>query len=461
LIDPSWTRLALDFILAYWPYLSIAGLAAISAGMYRRLQASEMSSSAEKEQTFFLVILYIFMKSGKTVLTAFREAAMRKRYIKHLSDVSSFLVRESEKKTLAEGLRSYVHPSREFTLLLGSLGEDLESGFGVVEKVEKLIEQAISRESDRWRRYVDSVETLGEVVVSVILLIPLIYVVGGLLGGFPLIYSVVIAVAAAAVLYVVSSASEPLHLIDLPRNIVVISTAVIFVFGGVLAMSLLGFMPVLLGMVAGFATLVWGLFVHFRYVRRAVAEGEAAFLLLDGVAARLRAGYPLGRSLEAVVDPRYKRYAHSIAHGLEITPLNRFMALAMETVKVARLGGLGAEALSLLARLALTIYLSFTGARARMKLYTALAIASGAAIVAVSAITLTPFTGLPAEVSSEIQRLVAVPSIEPVLPLAMLVSYVLGVTVGRIEDQTVAACWRAGAGVIATLMVYSIASAFV
>lgn len=461
MLDTSVTRSILDFVLVYWPYLSMAGLAATVIGLYGRLQESEKSSSAEKEQTFFLVILYVFLKSGKTMLQSLREAASRRRYIKHLSEVSSFLVRESERRTLADGLKQYVHPSREFTLLLGSLGEDLESGFGVVEKVEKLIEQAISRESDRWKRYVDSVETLGEVVVSVILLIPLIYVVGGLLGGFPLIYSVVIAIAAAAVLYVVSSASEPLHLVDLPRSITFISTAVIFVFGGVLATSLLGFMPVLLGVVAGVATLVWGLFVHFMYVRRAVAEGEASFLLLDGVAARLRAGYPLGRSLEAVADPRYKRYAMAIAHGLEINPYNRFMALAMETVKIARLGGLGAEALSLLARLALSIYLSFTGARARMKLYTALAIASGAAIIAVSAITLAPFTGLPQDVATEVQRLIAVPSIEPVLPLAMLVSYVLGVVVGRIEDQTIAACWRAGAGVLATLLVYSIASAFV
>jgi hypothetical protein len=126
----------------------------------------------------------------------------------------------------------------------------------------------------------------------------------------------------------------------------------------------------------------WGLFVHFVYVRRAVAEGEAAFLLLDGVAARLRAGYPIGKSLEGVADPRYARYAKAVARGLELKPLNRFMRLSIETVKLARLGGLGAEAIALMSRLAIAIYLSFTNARARMKLYDALAIASGAAIVA-------------------------------------------------------------------------------
>ncbi|MEM1965614.1 MAG: type II secretion system F family protein [Candidatus Caldarchaeum sp.] len=449
------------FLVSYWPYLSVAALLLVVVVFYRRFVESERSAAAEREQTLFLTFLYVLVKSGRTVLQAFREAASKKEYMKHLSSVASYLVRDSESRTLSESMRRYVHPSREFTLLVGSLGQDLESGFGVVEKLEKLIEQAISRESDRWRRYIDSVETLGEAVVAVILLIPLIYIVGSLLGGFPLVYTVVIAVAAAAVFYVVSSAAEPLHLVDLPWPVVVNSTALALGLGAVLAIGFLNVSTVLLGLVVGVVSLVWGLFVHFRYVRRAVSEGEGAFLLLDSVAARLRAGYPIGRSLEAVADPRFSRYALSVARGLSYRPLNRFMALAMETVRVARLGGLGAEALSLLARLALAIHLSFTGARARMKLYTGLAIGSGAAIIAVSAIVVLPFTTLPPELSAEILKFIVIPTLEPVLPLAMMVSYVLGIAVGKVEDQTIAATWRAGAGVLACIIAYFIASPLV
>jgi hypothetical protein len=215
-----------------------------------------------------------------------------------------------------------------------------------------------------------------------------------------------------------------------------------------------------LAAVAGFLLLGWGLFIHFVYVRRAVAEGEAAFLLLDGVGARLRAGYPIGRSLEGVVDPRYARYAKAVARGLELRPLNRFMRLSIETVKLARLGGLGAEAIGLMSRLAIAIYLSFTNARARMKLYDALAIASGAAIVAVSFFAIQPFTTLPPEVSGEIQRLLITPSLDIVIPSAVLVAYALGVVVGKTEDQTVAATWRAGAGILTTLAAYYVAASF-
>lgn len=450
-----------SFIVSYWPYISVAAILLATAGLYRRIQDSERRSNAEKEQTFFLTLLYIFIKSGKTMLQSLKEAASRREYLRQLAQVASYLVRDAESRTLAKSMKKYVHPSREFTLLLGSLAEDLDSGFGLVEKIEKLIEQTISRETERWKRYIDTVETLGEVIVSVILLIPLIYIVGGILGGFPLVYSIVIAVAAAAAFYVLTSANEPLHLVDLPRPVVAVSCILIFGLGGLMLASFLGLYPVAVGTAVGIIALVWGLYVHFRYVAKSVSEGEAAFLLLDFNAARLRAGYPLGRSLETVEDPRYKQYALAVAHGLAIKPLNRFMALSMETVRIARQGGLGADALSLLARLALAIHLSFTGARARMKLYTGLAIASGAAIVAVSAVTLAPFVGLPSEVGAELLRLVAVPTLDPVLPLAMLVSYVLGVAVGRVEDQTVAAIWRAGAGVLTTIIVYLIASAIV
>ncbi|MEM4306574.1 MAG: hypothetical protein QXD61_11455, partial [Candidatus Caldarchaeum sp.] len=155
------------------------------------------------------------------------------------------------------------------------------------------------------------------------------------------------------------------------------------------------------------------------------------------------------------------KYALSVARGLSFSPLNRFMAVAMETVRVARLGGLGAEALSLLARLALAVHLSFTGARARMKLYTGLAVGSGATIIAVSAIVVLPFTTLPPELSAEILKFIVIPTLQPVLPLAMMVSYVLGIAVGKVEDQTISATWRAGAGVIACIIAYSVVTAFI
>jgi hypothetical protein len=360
------------FVLQYWAYILIAGFAAAVAGLWRRLADSERRAAAEKEQTFFLSILYIIMRSGKTLMHALAEAAGKKEIVERLSREAAYLRREGERTTLAEAFRRYVHPSREFSLLVGSIGEDLESGFGVVEKLEKFLEQATARETERWSRYVGTVETLGEAVVSVILLVPLLYVVGTILGGFPVIYIAVIILLAASVFYVVSAASEPMHLVDLPRHITLGSLAVILVSGGLVGVLFLGPMFFPLAAVAGLLLLGWGLFVHFVYVSRAVAEGEAAFLLLDGVGARLRAGYPIGRSLEGVVDPRYARYAKAVSRGLELRPLNRFMRLSIETVKLARLGGLGAEAIGLMSRLAIAIYLSFTNARARMKLYDAL-----------------------------------------------------------------------------------------
>jgi hypothetical protein len=329
------------FVLQYWAYILIAGFAAAVAGLWRRLADSERRAAAEKEQTFFLSILYIIMRSGKTLMHALAEAAGKKEIVERLSREAAYLRREGERTTLAEAFRRYVHPSREFSLLVGSIGEDLESGFGVVEKLEKFLEQATARETERWSRYVGTVETLGEAVVSVILLVPLLYVVGTILGGFPVIYIAVIILLAASVFYVVSAASEPMHLVDLPRHITLGSLAVILVSGGLVGVLFLGTTFIPLAAVAGFLLLGWGLFVHFVYVRRAVAEGEAAFLLLDGVAARLRAGYPIGRSLEGVVDPRYARYAKAVSRGLELRPLNRFMRLSIETVKLARLGGLG------------------------------------------------------------------------------------------------------------------------
>ncbi len=447
-----------SFILQYWPYVLIGGFAAAVAGLWKRLADSERRAAAEKEQTFLLSILYIMLRSGKTLMHALAEAAARKDLVEKLSREAAYLRREGEKTTLAEAFRKYLHPSREFTLLIGSIGEDLESGFGVVEKLEKLLEQSIARESERWSRYVGTVETLGEAVVSVILLVPLLYVVGTILGGFPVAYIVVIILLAASVFYVVSAASEPMHLVDLPRPIILGGLAVIVVSGVMVGLLFLGTVFIPLAFAAGLLLLGWGLFTHFAYVRRAVSEGEAAFLLLDGVAARLRAGYPVGRSLEAVADPRYARYAKAVARGLELSPVNRFMRLSVETVKLARLGGLGAEAIGLIARLAIAIYLSFVNARARMKLYDALAIASGAAIIAVSFFAIQPFTTLPPEVSGEVERLLITPSLEIVLPTAVLVAYALGVVVGRTEDQTVAATWRAGAGVIITIAAYSVAS---
>ncbi|MEM2237100.1 MAG: hypothetical protein QXU87_01245 [Candidatus Caldarchaeum sp.] len=454
-------RFLLSFMSSYWPHISIVSFAVAVLLLRRRISDSEKKAAAEREQTYFLAILYIILRSGKTVLHALTEAAHKREIIAKLSHEAGYLRRVGEKTTLAESFKKYVHPSREFSLLIGSLGEDLESGFGVVEKVEKYLEQSISRESERWRRYVDTVETLGEAIVSIILLVPLMYVVGGILGGFPPFYSVFISVGAAAVFYTIASASEPMHLVDIPRIIVYTSTALIAVSGAFLFMFFLNTSLVMIPPAIGLLLLGWGLFVHFRYIRRCVSEGESSFLLLDSVAARLRAGYPVGKSLEMVADPRYARYAKAIVRGIEVKPLNRFMRMSIETVKLARLGGLGAEALSLMARLAITIYLSFTNARARMKLYDALAIASGAAIIAVSSFAIMPFTSLPPEVSSEVQKLVITPSLEPILPNALIVSFSLGVAVSKTEDQTVAAVWRAGAGVIATLVAYSIASLFV
>ncbi|MEM4187120.1 MAG: hypothetical protein QW801_07595 [Candidatus Caldarchaeum sp.] len=454
-------RFLVSFVSSYWPHISIASFAVAVLLLRRRISDSEKKAAAEREQTYFLAIMYIILRSGKTVVHALTEAAQKREIIAKLSHEASYLKRVGEKTTLAESFKKYVHPSREFSLLIGSLGEDLESGFGVVEKVEKYLEQSISRESERWRRYVDTVETLGEAIVSVILLVPLMYVVGGILGGFPPVYAVFISVGAAAVFYIIASASEPMHLVDIPRIIVYTSIAIIAVSGALLFMFFLNTSLVMIPPAIGLFLLGWGFYVHFRYIRRCVSEGESSFLLLDSVAARLRAGYPVGKSLETVADPRYARYAKALVRGIEVKPLNRFMRLSIETVKLARLGGLGAEALSLMARLAITIYLSFTNARARMKLYDALAIASGAAIIAVSSFAIMPFTSLPSEVSSEVQKLIITPSLEPILPNALIVSFSLGVAVSKTEDQTVAAVWRSGAGVAATLVAYSIASLFV
>ncbi|MEM4315835.1 MAG: hypothetical protein QXI97_06780 [Nitrososphaerota archaeon] len=450
-----------EIVIQYWAYivLSTFGLAAFF--LRNKIAASEKRAAAEREQTFFLAILYILLRSGKTIGHALAEAASKREIIQKLSIEAGYLRRMGEKSTLGESFSKYVHPSREFSLLMGSLGEDLESGFGVVEKLEKLLEQSTARESERWSRYVGTVETLGESIVSVILLVPLLYLVGSILGGFPVIYSVMISVGAAAVFYIVAASSEPMHIVDIPKPTLLASTALIITCGVLLALLFIYVNLTIIPLAVGIGLLVWGLYTHFRYVRRAVSEGEAAFLLLDGVAARLRAGYPVGRSLEAVSDPRYARYAKAVARGLFLTPLNRFMRLSIETVRLARMGGLGSEALSLMSRLAITIYLSFTNARARMKLYDAIAIASGAAIIAIASFTILPFTNLPPELSAEVQKLLITPSLEPVLPSAVMVAFTLGVAVARTEDQTVVATWRAGGGILATLSTYWIASTFV
>ncbi len=448
----------INFVVNYWAYLVIGSLGAGTILLRRNLVNAERRAAAEREQTLFLSILYIIMRSGKTVMDALTEATRRKEIIKTLSAEASYLKRIGERKTLGESFSQYVHPSREFSLLINSLGEDLQSGFGVVEKLEKLLEKSTERESERWSRYVNTVETLGESIVSVILLVPLMYIVGSIFGGFPILYVVVIVLGAAAAFYIVAAASEPLHLVDVPRTILLSSIVSIVVSGIILMMLFFNAEFVYASVAVGFFLVGWGSFTHFRYIRRAVQEGEAAFLLLDSVAARLRAGYPVGRSLEAINDPRYARYAKSVARGLEIRPLNRFMRLSIETVKLARLGGLGAEAISLLSRLAITIYLSFVNARARMKLYDVLAIASGAVIIAVSAFAIAPFSDLPPQLSSEIERLIITPSLEPVLPSALLVSLSLGVAVAKTGDQTVVGLWRSGAGVLTTLAAYWMAS---
>jgi hypothetical protein len=451
----------INIITQYWPYIAIPSVGLAGFLLRNKIADSERRSAAEREQTFFLAILYIILRSGKTIGHALAEAASKKEIIEKLSGEAGYLLRMGEKTTLGESFSKYVHPSREFSLLVGSLGEDLASGFGVVEKLEKLLEQSTARESERWSRYVGTVETLGESIVSVILLIPLLYLVGGILGGFPTVYVVLITAGAAAAFYIVASSSEPMHIVDVPRPVLYASVAGILASGGLLALLFINPGLTFIPLVVGVGLLVWGLYAHFRYVGRAVAEGEAAFLLLDGVAARLRAGYPVGRSLEAVTDPRYARYAKAVSRGLLLKPLNRFMRLSIETIKVARLGGLGSEALSLMSRLAITIYLSFTNARARMKLYDAIAIASGAAIIAIAAFTILPFTTLPPGLSAEVQKLLITPSLGPVLPSSLLVAFSLGVAVSRTEDQTVIATWRSGAGVLATLFAYWIAASFV
>ncbi|MEM2023889.1 MAG: hypothetical protein QXG69_03740, partial [Candidatus Caldarchaeum sp.] len=65
------------------------------------------------------------------------------------------------------------------------------------------------------------------------------------------------------------------------------------------------------------------------------------------------------------------------------------------------------------------------------------------------------------ELSAEILKFIVIPTLEPVLPLAMMVSYVLGIAVGKVEDHTIAATWRAGAGVIACIIAYYIVSPLV
>jgi hypothetical protein len=96
-----------------------------------------------------------------------------------------------------------------------------------------------------------------------------------------------------------------------------------------------------------------------------------------------------------------------------------------------------------------------------MKLYDSIAIASGAAIVGISVFAILPFTALPPQLSQEVQRLIITPSLAPILPSAVLVAFTLGVAVSKTEDQSVVATWRAGAGVLATLFTYWIASAYV
>ena len=437
-------------------------LAVIFGAASKKIRDSEMRSAAAREQTIFLAFIYIFVKSGKTLVEALLESSKRRDLMRHLAGEAAKLRRMTELKTLPVALNNYRHPNPEFALLIRSIGEDVEGGFGLDTKLERMLETIIVREGERWSRYVNTVETLGEATVAIILLTPLFYLLGAIFGGFNTLIIVLVAAVASVAMYVVSAASTPTALVEIPQYIVAISTALIILSSAALFTTF--FMPTLYiyaPLVTGAVLLGWGLFAHFRYVRRAVGEGEGAYLMLDTLASRMKAGYPIGKSLEAMRDERYNEYAKRMAHGLEAKPLNKLMRIAIETIKVARHGGLGAEALGLLSRLALRVHLAFTEARARMKLYDGLSIISGAIIIAISAFTLMPFTQIPPEVATEVQRIIAQPSLDPIYPPALLTSLFLGSAISRTSDQTIAGTWRAGAGVLTTLASYLIASTVV
>ena len=445
------------------PLLVVAVIIVVATGASaKKLIESEKKVQAAREQTIFFSLLYIFIKSGKTLYDSLKEVMNRRDLLKHLSEEANRIIRLSDLKTTYVALNSYEHPNTEFMLLIRSLGEDVEGGFGLDVKLEGILESAIVREGERWQRFINSVETLGEATVAVILLTPLFYILGTLFGGFNIFLVLVIVGLAALAFYIIASATIPTHLIEIPRHVLLVSLVLIAI--AVVANLMLFVYPefyILIPLVTGVMLLAWGLFAHFQYIRVSLREEEGAYLMLENVSSRMRSGYPVGKSLEAIRDVRYVDQAKRLIHGLATVTKNKLMRVAVETVKIARYSGLGAFALGLLARLILRIHLSFLEARARMRVYDMIAIASGAIIIALAAFVVQPFTQVPAEVQQEFQRFAPIPSVEPVYPAAVLTGLFLGITISKPSDQTIITTWRAGAALIATLVTYIIALSLV
>lgn len=156
-----------------------------------------------------------------------------------------------------------------------------------------------------------------------------------------------------------------------------------------------------------------------------------------------------------------------ISLGVETDPRSRQLQLVLSTIKVVRDSGAGGKALEVVARTAQRLYHAYRDLRGRLRFYEMISMAAGPIILVMSFAITRPLKEFSARyaattaeggMSAQLAPLFGRVALEGIgallLPVSVILALILGLAVSKLCDHTVASTWRAGVGVIASILIY-------
>ena len=444
----------------------LAALLAVTPIAWKKERAARL----EDELPIFLSYVYARLEAGWSLRRALEAAAQEKQLLPTFHQEAGRILREAERRgDLPEALLSYKAPSSRVTSIIRSIGEEAFTGFDPATRVQVLLWDEEEYAAERARRKSESAENLAEASMMVMILIPLFISFTAIFGrGIELVFP--IAVLSSIATYIASVALQGVPIIVLSPRAKRIFPAQAAIMGAavLLALPFRSLQPIdpwiFLGLGAGLIALS----IPASYeVRKAIREMEGGHLLAQGLATKLQLGYPMGKSFQLVRDGRVAEQIRRVAVGIETDPRSRQLQLVLSTIKVVKESGAGGRALEIVARTAQRLYHAYRDLKSRLRFYEVISMAAGSIVLLMSyAITrpLKEFSARYAPPTAGGGVVQPAPFIfgnialeglgNALLPVSIVLALILGLTVSKLCDHTVASTWRSGLGMVAATLIY-------
>jgi hypothetical protein len=430
----------------------------------------ERAARLEEELPIFLSYLYARLEAGWGLRKALEAAAAEKTLMPTFHQEAARIIRLAERKgDLSGALLDYKTPSPRVTSVLRSIGEEAFTGFDPATRVQVLLWDEEEYAAERARKKAESAENLAEASLTIMILIPLFISFTAFFGGgLELIFPM--AVLSSIATYVASVALQGVPMVILSPRAKRIIPAQLALIAAAIAISIparglsLANPIIYLGLGAGLTALS---IPADHEIRKAISEMESGHLLAQGLATKLQLGYPIERSFQLIRDGRIVEQVRRISLGVETDPRSRQLQLVLSTIKVVRDSGAGGKALEVVARTAQRLYHAYRDLRGRLRFYEMISMAAGPIILVMSFAITRPLKEFSARyaattaeggMSAQLAPLFGRVALEGIgallLPVSVILALILGLAVSKLCDHTVASTWRAGVGVIASILIY-------